>query len=202
MRMEEEMGVRGKLNARGSQFLRGVAYVRHLGDEGSQGSPAGHVINQPAANIVVGWTSGVPATATTAGSGITLPAKGVYHARAVVNVSGVAPGAATTVGAQFGIEMTLGNSPIFQSRRIIPVASGTSHLNSVGIQKLETNATFEANGADVLRLVVRSNADAGTWTLCGQEETGGAANAFSVPAAYIHVQRMPTKDLDSDTYLI
>lgn len=195
------MGVRGKLNARGSQFLRGVSYMRHLGDEGSQGAAKGHVIHQPAANIVVGWTSGIPATATTASSGITLPAKGLYHARATVHVSGVAPGTATTVGGQFGIEMTLGGSPIFQSRRLIPVASGAPHLNSAGVQKLETLATFEANGQDVLRLVVRSNADAGTWTLCGQEETGGAANVFSVPAAYIHVQRMPTKDLDSDTYL-
>lgn len=195
------MSVRGISNARGSQFLRGVSYVRHLGDEGSQGSPAGHVTHQPAANIVVGWTSGIPATATTASSGITLPAKGVYHARAIAHVSGIAPGTASTVGAQFGVEMTLQNSPIFQSRRIIPIASGTSHLNSLGVQKLETEATFEANGQDVLRLVVRSNADAGTWTLCGQEETGGADNAFSVPAAYIHVQRMPTKDLDSDTFL-
>lgn len=197
------MGIRGRLNARGSQFLRGVSYVRHLGDEGSAGAAKGHVVNQPAANIVVGWTSGIPATATTASSGITLPAKGLYHARAIVNVSGITPGTATTdVGAQFGIEMTLGNSPVFQSRRVIPVASGTDHLNAIGLQTLETQCTFEANGQDVLRLVVRSNADAGTWTLCGQEETGGIANVFSVPAAYIHVQRMPTKDLDSDTYLI
>lgn len=196
------MGIRGKLNARGSQFLRGVSYMRHLGDEGSQGSPAGHVTHQPAANIVIGWTSGIPATATTASSGITLPAKGLYHARAIVNVSGVAPGAVSTLGAQFGIEMTLGNSPVFQSRRVVPIASGTDHLNAIGFQTLETQCTFEANGQDVLRLVVRSNADAGTWTLCGQDESESADTPFTVPAAYIHVQRMPTKDLDSDTYLI
>lgn len=197
------MGIRGQLNARGSQFLRGVAYIRNMGDEGSPGTPLGHVTNQPAKDIIVGWTSGVPSTATTAGSGITLPVNGLYHARAVVHVSGIAPGTATTVGAQFGIQMTLGNSPIFQSRRVITAASGAVALNTIeGVTMLETNATFEANASDVLRVVVRSNADAGTWTLCGQEETGGDANAYTVPAAYVHVQRMPTKDLDSDTYLV
>ena len=197
------MGIRGQLNARGSQFLRGIAYLRQMGDEGVPGAAAGHVINQPATDITVGWTSGIPATAATASSGVTLPAKGLYHARAVVHVSGVAPGAVTTVGAQFGIQMTLGGSPVFQSRRVITAASGAAALNTIeGIIMLETNATFEANGQDVLRVVVRSNADAGTWTLCGQEESGGDANVYTVPAAYVHVQRMPTKDLDSDTYLI
>ena len=196
------MGIRGQLNARGSQFLRGVAYLRNMGDEGVNGAAVGHVINQPANDVIVGWTSGIPSTAATASSGITLPANGLYHARAVVHVSGVAPGTATTVGAQFGIGMTLGGSPVFQSRRIISAASGAAALNTIeGVTMLETNATFEANAGDVLRVIVRSNADAGTWTLCGQEETGGVANVFSVPAAYVHVQRMPTKDLDSDTYL-
>ena len=196
------MGIRGQLNARGSQFLRGVAYIRNMGDEGSPGTALGHVTHQPATDIIVGWTSGVPSTATTAASGVTLPANGVYHARAVVHVSGVAPGLATTVGAQFGIQMTLGNSPIFQSRRVITAASGLGAVNSIeGVTMLETNATFEANASDVLRIVVRSNADAGTWTLCGQEETGGVDNVYTVPAAYMHVQRMPTKDLDGDTYL-
>jgi len=196
------MGIRGQLNARGSQFLRGVAYLRNMGDEGSPGTPLGHVIHQPATDIIVGWTSGIPTTATTASSGVTLPAKGLYEARAIVHVSGVAPGAVTTVGPQFGIQMTLGGSPVFQSRRIISAASGVAAENTIeGVTVLETSATFEANGNDVLRVVVRSNADAGTWTLCGQEETGGDANALSVPAAYVHVQRMPTKDLDSDTYL-
>jgi hypothetical protein len=197
------MGIRGQLNARGSQFLRGIAYLRSMGDEGVPGTVAGHVTHQPATDIIVGWTSGIPATAATASSGVALPVNGLYHARAVVHVSGVAPGIASTVGAQFGIQMTLGGAPIFQSRRVITAASGVAALNSLeGIIMLECNATFEANASDVLRVVVRSNADAGTWTLCGQDESGGAANVYTVPAAYVHVQRMPTKDLDSDTYLV
>jgi len=202
------MGMRGTLNARGSQFLRGVAYVRHLGDEGSAGSPAGHVALRPDTDHVVGFTSGIPSTAATAGSGITVPAQGVYKAKAFVHVSGMAPVPAvvTQAGPQYGIGFTLDGAPIQQSRNIFNAASGVGSngvaASSPQVTRLEAEATFFARKNDVLRVVIRGNGDAGGFTLVGQDELSGANVPMTVPAAFVHLQRIPTKELGSDTYLV
>lgn len=195
------MGMRGRQNARGSQFLRGVAYVRHYGSEGIAG---GKVIFRPNNDYIVGFTSGIPSTAADAGSGISIPAEGVYRAVAVVNISGTSPipAVVTAAGPMYGIKLTLDNSNILQSQRNIVAVSGLTGASRPDVTFLETEATFYARKNDTLRVVVRSNADAGGFTLMGVEETSGADMPWSHPAAFVHLQRIPTKELGSDTYLV
>lgn len=193
------MGIYGKLNARGSQFMRGVSFTRYNADE-STGGP----INVAADNAyTVGFTSGIPSTETSsAGSGFTIPVEGVYKAHATVYVSGITPGIFDgNVLPQFGIQFTLDDAPIFHSRRNIVAASGVS-TPYIGLTKLETDATFEARGGDSLKVLVKSNSACGGWVMIGSDwDVGDGLNPYGVPAATLHIQRMPTTALDSNTWL-
>ena len=194
------MVVRGKINARGSQFLRGVTFTRYNGNEATGGP-----INVAAGSeYTVGFTSGIPFTETTnAGSGFTIPAEGVYKAHAVVYVSGIVPGVFDgNVVPQFGIELTLDDAPVFHSRRNIPATSGIS-TSYVGLTKLETEALFEARGGDSLKVLVKSYSAAGGWLMIGDDwDVGDGLNPYSTPAAVLDVQRVPTTALNSNTWLI
>lgn len=194
-------GMNGRLNARGSQFLRGVSFTRYNANEAT----GGPINVASASSYTVGFTSGVPSTETTvAGSGFTIPAEGIYRASAIVYVSGITPGVfQTTVLPQFGIEFTLDSAPIFHSRRNYVAASGI-HTPYVGLTKLETEAIFEARGGDSLKVLVRSNSAAGGWCMIGADwyPGDGLNGVFSSPAAILNVQRLPTTALDSDTWLV
>ena len=194
------MSMNGKLNARGSQFLRGVTFTRINGDEAT-GGPINIAANS---NYTVGFTSGVPAVQTTnAGSGFTIPADGLYKMHAEVYVSGVTPGIFDQrVAPEFGIHATLNNNTVFASRRVVPAGSGFIHSPYVGLTKLETEAIFEANGGEVLRIVIRSNSAAGGFVMIGNDwYPADGLHPVTTPAAVLNIQRMPTTALDSDTYL-
>lgn len=188
------MSTRGISNARGSQFLRGATYVKHLGDGVQYASDT---------NQTIGFTSGVPSTLGS-GSYVTIPAEGNYEAHATVYVSGVVCPSIVdgNILPQFGIEFTLTDSPVFQSRRVITAASGVE-TPYVGLTKLETTCGFYAYGGDTFKVLVRSNGAAGNFVLIGSDsDVGDGLVPYSVPAAVLHLQRWPTTALDSSTFLV
>lgn len=193
------MAMKGVSNPRGSQFLRGVGLERLNGDCAT-GGPINVAANS---DLVIGWTSGIPAGVTAPGSGFTIPAQGLYKAHAVVYVSGITPGVFTPqIPPQFGIQFTLNNNTVWASRRNVAAASGVKQPY-VGLTRLETEAVFEANGGDTLRLLVRSNTAAGGFVMIGKDwHVGDGLNPYDAPAAFALVQRMPTTQLDSNTWLI
>ncbi len=209
------MGVRGISNARGSQFVRAVSLTRVNGLD-----PTGPGIDVGAdVNYVVGFTSGVPATyssqlftgSTTAVSGITIPAQGMYEAVAIVNVSGLSAGANLGIMQQeYGIELTLDGTLLAQSVRVYPVPSGaplspagTANPAARPIVPLKTECLFEANGGAVLAVQVKSNTALGSWRLTGADTLlASRGHAYPAAAAILLLKRVPTTPLDSTTKLI
>lgn len=198
------MSARGKLNARGLQFLRGAELFRPYGADVT-GPP---IEVTATTRYVVGFTSGVPdsvgPTAGTTTSGFTIPAKGTYYAKATVYASGTSFGFDTgDTPPEYGIALTLNDYDIWPSVRTVPGVSGTRDGVYQGLTKLETEAIFEANGQDTVAVSCVSNPSVGTWQLVGADSVApNRSHPISQPAAVLLVKRLPTRPLDSNVFLI